>query len=120
MVSHRVVLGHIVPIRGILIDVDKVKVILNLEPPQIVKEVQNFMGHMNYYHKLMKDYVELSRPIYRKIHSPGWTKQCEVALQKLKKNLATTPILKAPVWDVEFHVHTNAYAYAYAISSILT
>lgn len=32
--------------------------------------------------------------------------------------MATAPILRAPNWDLEFHVYT--YAFAYAISSILT
>ena len=50
MVSHGVVLGHIVSRRGIATDEDKVKVILSLQPPQSIKEVQTFMGHMNYYH----------------------------------------------------------------------
>ena len=45
MVSHGVVLGHIVSRRGIATDEDKVKVILTLDPPQSVKEVQTFMNH---------------------------------------------------------------------------
>ena len=112
MVSHGVVLGHIVSRRGIAIDEDKVKVILTLEPPQSIKEVQTFMGHMNYYRRFMKGYAELSRPIYGLIHTPGWTESCEKAFQQLKKNLATTPILRAPNWDVEFHVHTDASSYS--------
>jgi len=64
MVSHVVVLGHIVSRREIVTDDDKVKVILTLDPPQIVKEVQNFMGQMNYYRRFMKGYVDLSRRIY--------------------------------------------------------
>ena len=81
MVSHGVVLGHIVSKRGIATDEDKVKVILTLNPPQTVKEVQTFMVHMNYYRRFMKGYAELSRPIYSLIHTPGWTKQCEEAFQ---------------------------------------
>ena len=96
MVSHGVVLGHIVSRRGIATNEDKVKVILTLDPPQIVKEVHTFMGHMNYYHIFMGGYPKLSRPIYDLIHAPGWMEQCEVAFQKLKTNLATTPILRAP------------------------
>ena len=81
MVSHGVVLGHIVSRWGIATDDDKVKVILTLDPPQTVKEVQTFMGHMNYYCRFMKGNTELSRPIYGQIHNLGWTKQCEVAFQ---------------------------------------
>ena len=118
MVSHGVVLGHIVSRRGISTDEDNVKVILTLNPPQTVKEVQTLMGHMNYYRRFMKGYAKISRPIYGLIHIPGWMKQCEEAFQKLKRNLATAPILRALDWDVEFHVHTDASTYA--IISIVT
>ena len=96
MVSHGVVLGHIVSRRGIATDEDKVKVILSLEPPQSIKEVQTFMGHMNYYSRFMKGYAELSRPIYGLIHTIGWTESCEKSFLQLKKNLATKAILIAP------------------------
>ena len=118
MVSHGVVLGHIVSRRGIATNEDKVKVILTLDPPQTVKEVQTFMGHMNYYRRFMKGYAKLSRPIYGLIHTLGWTESCQKAFQQLKKNLATTPILRAPDWGKEFHVHIDASAYV--IWSILT
>ena len=95
MVSQGVVLGHIVSRRGIATDEDKVKVILILEPPQSIKEVQTFVGHMNYYRRFMKGYAELSRPIYGLIHTPRWMEQCEEAFQKLKRNLAIAPILRA-------------------------
>lgn len=78
MVSHGVVLGRVVSRRGITTDEDKVKVILTLEPPKYVKEVQTFMGHMNYYRRFMKGYAELSRPIYGLIHNLGWIDQCEL------------------------------------------
>jgi len=57
-------------------------------------------------------YFKLSRPIYGLMHNPKWTRDCELAFQKLKVGLSTTPILKAPDWEKEFHVHTNASTYA--------
>ena len=49
MVSHGVVLGHIVSRRGMTTNQDKVKVILTLQPPRSIKEIQTFMGHINFY-----------------------------------------------------------------------
>ena len=60
----------------------------------------------------------MSRPIYGLIHKPEWTKDCELSFQKLKLGLSTTPILKGPDWEKEFHVHTNASAYA--VGCVLT
>ena len=47
MVTHGVVLGHVVSRRGIATHDDKVKVILKLEPPTNSKGLQVFMGHVN-------------------------------------------------------------------------
>ena len=91
MVSHGVVLGHIVSRIGIVTDQDKVKVILTLEPPRSIKKIRTFMGHMNYYRRFIKGYVELLRPIYGLMHNPGWTEDCELAFQKLKLGLSIAP-----------------------------
>ena len=99
MVSHGVVLGHIVSRRGIATDPDKVRVIQTLEPPRTAKEVQVFMGHMNYYRRFINGYVEMSRPIYGLMHNLEWTKECELAFRKLKQGFSTTPILKGPDWE---------------------
>ena len=74
MVSHGVVLGHIISKRGIATDPDKVRVIQTLEPPRTTKEVQIFLGHMNYYRRFIKGYDDMSRPVYGLIHNPEWTK----------------------------------------------
>ena len=118
MVSHGVVLGHIVSRRGIAIDPDKVRVIQTLEPPRTAKEVQIFMGHMNYYRRFIKGYVDMSRPIYGLMHNPEWIQEYEISFQQLKRGLSTAPILKGPNWEKEFHVHT--YASSYAIGCVLT
>jgi len=83
-----------------------------------MKEVHIFMGHTNYYGRLIKGCVDLSRPIDGLIYNPRSAKQCEKAFQKLKRNLVATPILREPNWDVKFHVHIDASTYA--ISSIMT
>ena len=41
-------LGFVVSKKGIEIDLDKVRVIQDLPPPQIQKEVRSFMGRLNY------------------------------------------------------------------------
>jgi len=84
MVLHGVVLGHIVSRRGKATNQDKVKVILTLEAPQSIKEIQTFMGHMNNYRRFIKGYAKLSRPTYELMHKPRWTKDCETTFQKPK------------------------------------
>ena len=44
MLSHGVVLGHIVHTRGIATHQEKVKLNLTLEPPYLIKDIHTFMG----------------------------------------------------------------------------
>ena len=37
-----------------------------------------------------------------------WTEKCDDSFQKLKEALTNTPILRAPNWNVIFHVHVDA------------
>ena len=37
-----------------------------------------------------------------------WTYECQESLDKLKRKMATTPILIFPDWKKEFHVHVDA------------
>ena len=62
VVSHGVVLGHIVSRRGIAKDEDKVKVILTLDPPKRGKKCKPSTGHMNYYRRFMKGYANCQDP----------------------------------------------------------
>jgi hypothetical protein len=64
MVTHGVILGHIVSRHGISTDMSKVECIINLAPPKKPKDVQVAMGHYNYYRRFMKDYAKVAQPIY--------------------------------------------------------
>jgi len=104
MVTHGVVLGHVVSIRGITTHDDKVKFILELEPPTSSKGVQVFMGHMNYYSHFMKDYASIVKPMFNLIEKFEWREEATIAFEKLKRLLAFAPILRSLDWNVIFHV----------------
>jgi hypothetical protein len=42
-------LGHVISARGILVDPDKVRDVLNWMPPTNVSEIQSFLGLAGYY-----------------------------------------------------------------------
>lgn len=75
MVTHGVVLGHVVSRRVIATHDDKVKFILDLEPPTNYKGVQVFMGRMNYYQCFMKDYAEIAKPVFSLINRFEWMEE---------------------------------------------
>ena len=96
MVKKGVVLEHVVSQRGIATHDDKVKAILDLEPPTNSKGVHVFMGHMKYYHHFMKDYTKIAKPMFSLINRFEWTEEVAISFEKLKKRLASAPILRSP------------------------
>lgn len=115
MVTHGVVLGHIVSQNGLSTDEEKVKVILTLPPPIDTKFDQRFMEHVNYYRRFVIDYAHITCPLHKIINQFEWADKCQNAFETLKKVL---PILRPPKWGVEFCVHTDASKYS--IGSVLT
>jgi len=60
MVQEGVVLGHIVPNKGIEVDKEKVEVIKNLPPPTLVKGVRSFLEHVRFYWQFARDFSKIT------------------------------------------------------------
>ena len=56
-------LGHIVTKDGVKIDPKRVEVINNIAFPRNKKEVQVFLGHINFLRRFIPNYVEIVRNI---------------------------------------------------------
>lgn len=53
-------------------------------------------------------YAVIAKPLYKLIVVFLWTDECEESFQNPKHALSSAPILRAPRWDLIFHVHVNA------------
>lgn len=62
-VPYEILLGHIVCKKGLMVDPDKVIVIINLDPPRNVKKLHMTLGHTVYYRKFIKAYVHIIAPM---------------------------------------------------------
>jgi hypothetical protein len=56
-------LGHIVCKQSLLVDPAKIAVIVNLQPPKIVHQLRETLGHTGYYRKFIKGYVQIIAPM---------------------------------------------------------
>ena len=112
MVRQGKILGHIVSKNGISTDLDKISVIVDLPRPLNYKGVQIFMGHCGYYRRFIYMYAAIARPLYALLVVFNWTNECDISFEKLKKALVSAPILKAPDWNIPFHVHIDASNFA--------
>ena len=63
MVTHGIVLGHIISGKGIEVDPSKVELIQKLPAPQNVRDVRSFIGHANFYRHFIQSFNAISRPL---------------------------------------------------------
>jgi hypothetical protein len=113
-------LGHIVSNSRISIDLERIVVILNMLAPTSKKEVQAFMGVINFVRRFVPDFVVMVKLIHnllKKYHSFSWTNDVENAFVGIKKAISSTLVLAKPDFEKEFAIYTNATEEA--VSSIL-
>ena len=84
-------LGYMVTHRGIKVNLDQVKAINNLQPPQNPKEVQRLTGIMAALNRFISRSTDRCRPFFllmNKWKGFEWTEECAQAFQQLKDYLS--------------------------------
>ncbi|KAL9339086.1 hypothetical protein Peur_068101 [Populus x canadensis] len=115
MVTHGIVLGHIVSSKGIEVDKSKVEVIQKLPTPQTVKDVRSFLGHAGFYRRFIHSFSTIAKPLCNLLSQDvqfDWTSKCQEAFEKLKGLLTTAPIMQAPDWSLPFELMCDASDFA--------
>lgn len=75
---------------------DKVEAITNIARPRNKKELQSFLGMMNYHSKFIKNYADIVKPLYellKKSTDFTWSKNCENAFTTAKERLKSREVL---------------------------
>lgn len=89
-------LGHIINKHGIRKCNDKVKAILNAPVPTDVKQLQSFLGLVNYYRNFVPNASALLAPLYdllKKGAKWDWSVERNQAFETIKKSLASDTVL---------------------------
>ena len=111
-------LGHIVCKQGLLVDPAKIAIIVNLPPPNSVKQLRTTLGHTGYYQKFIKGYANITALMEKLLKRDvkfKWTEECQQSLDILKERMVTAPILVFPYWKLPFHVHVDALSIALGV-----
>nr|CAN71546.1 hypothetical protein VITISV_038074 [Vitis vinifera] len=115
MVHQGIVLGHIIFEKGIEVNKAKVELIVKLPSPTTVKGVRQFLGHVGFYRRFIKDFSKLSKPLCELLAKDAkfiWDERCQKSFDQLKQFLTTTPIVRAPNWQLPFEVMCDANDFA--------
>jgi len=108
-------LGVVIGPREVEMQKEKVKGVLNWLAPQNIKEVQKFLGLVNYYRRFIKDFTRLAAPLHvlvKKEQKWKWKREQEEAFEKLKMVFTIEPVLAIPDINKEMRVETDASDYA--------
>jgi hypothetical protein len=98
-VPARQLLGFIVSHRGIEVNPEKIKAILEISRPNDMKDVQRLTGCMAAVSRFIRCLGEKSLPLYKLMKKSDefvWTDKADTALKDMKRVLSTAPVLAAP------------------------
>ncbi|GKB63405.1 reverse transcriptase domain-containing protein [Tanacetum coccineum] len=115
MVKEGIDLGHKISRASIEVDRAKINVIAKFPYPTNVKGVRSFLGHAGFYHRFIKDFSMISKPmtqLFMKDAKFDFSDDCKKAFNILKEKLTTTPIIISPDWNVPFELMCDASDFA--------
>ena len=99
-------LGFMVSQRGIEVNSEKVRAILELEPPRTVKTVQSLNGKVAALNKFVSKATDKCFPFFQVLRrSFEWTDECHKAFEDLKKYLSSLPLLSLSMPGEELYLY---------------
>ena len=90
-------LGFIVNSRGIEANPDKIKAVLDMQPPSNTKEIQRLTGRIAALSCFVSRSTDKCRPFFHVLKKAfHWDAQCEEAFSVIKAYLSSPPVLVSP------------------------
>lgn len=113
-------MGHIFTTNGIEADPEKVDAINRIQQPQDKKQLQRFLGMVNYMGKFIPRQADLTVNLRKLTHKDAefiWQLEHNGEFITLKEVLSNTPVLK--YYDVNAEVKLSVDASLYAVGAVL-
>ena len=108
-VTSGALLGHIFS-EGIVVDLDKIKAILQAATPTNAKALSRFLGQIRWHSRMLRYLADFTTLLHAVVHRLPfqWTEQEEKAYQALKVMLSQAPMVQPPYWTKDFRVFVDA------------
>ena len=93
---------------------EKVRGVLEWPTPKCVKDVQKFLGLVNYYRRFVKDFAEIARLMHRLVRKQekwNWESEQEEVFGRLKEIFTSEPVLAALDLDKKMRVEADTSDY---------
>jgi hypothetical protein len=97
--------------KGITVDPDKVKEVLEWKPSTTVSEVRSFLGLPGYYRRFIPNFSKIMKSITKLLKEGNkylWSETCDEAFKHLMKLLTTSYVLAQPDTTKPFNVYCDA------------
>lgn len=113
-------LGHVVGRDGIKVDPAKVKAVQDWPTPSCVKDIQSFLGLVNYYRRFIPSYALMALPMSEMIKKDipfSWGSRQQAAFDFLKQALVSAPVLA--IFDPSRPITVHTGVSDFAIGAVL-
>ena len=96
------------------VDRHKIEVIKQLPSPINIRGIHSFCGHAGFYHRFIKDFSHIARPLTNLLAKDVPFEFDDASLKSfniLKKALISAPIIQPPDWSLPFEIMCDASDY---------
>ena len=103
-------LEHIVSERGIEVDPEKIRAILDMPAPRTEREVRGFIGRLQYISCFITRLIDICEPIFclmRKNQPTIWNDDCQHAFEKIKECPISPLILVSPTSGCPLYLYLS-------------
>ncbi|CAA6674252.1 unnamed protein product [Spirodela intermedia] len=112
--NHLYCVGHIVSENSLEVDRAKIDIISKMKPPNSVKQIRSFLGHVGYYRKFIQDFSKFSKPLTMLLSKDvpfNFDEKCFESFSEIKRLLIEAPILQALDWSFPLEIMCDALNY---------
>ena len=109
-------LGLIITRNGIQMDPHKVKAVRDWPVPKSQRELQQFLGFVNFYRRFIQGFAKIAKPLTKLTGKSEWlwTELQQTAFEELKKEVTSERTLIIPKPEKPFRMETDASDFAIA------